>query len=116
VAYLATPTSLASSPAFKSANRVCHAILAPDLTTTQNVEAQATREPHLLAFTRCMRSHGVPGFPDPTAQGQLTQAMLSSAGVDLKAPAVFSAAKMCLPSAGSAITAEAVQRAVSGGD
>jgi hypothetical protein len=116
VAFLATPTSLASSPAFKGANRVCQAILSPDLVTTKNVETQATREQHLLAFARCMRSHGVPGFPDPTTQGQLTQAMLSSVGVDLKAPAVFGAAKTCLPSAGGVITAEEVQRAVNGGE
>lgn len=116
VAFLATPSSLTASPAFKSANRVCQAILSPDLVTTQNVETQATREQHLLAFARCMRSHGVPGFPDPTTQGQLTQAMLSSVGVDLKAPAVLGAAKTCLPTAGGVITAEEVQRAVTGGE
>jgi hypothetical protein len=33
-----------------------------------------------LAFSKCMRSHGALGFPDPTSQGTITvtQAMLSS--------------------------------------
>jgi hypothetical protein len=31
--------------------------------------APPTRQNAALAFSRCMRSHGVPSFPDPTAQG-----------------------------------------------
>ena len=36
-----------------------------------------------LAFSKCMRSHGALGFPDPTSQGTITvtQAMLSSAQI-----------------------------------
>jgi len=61
-----------------------------------------------------MRDHEIPKFPDPTAQGQLTLKMLATAGVDLHAPAVISAAKSCLPSADGAITAQEVQRALNG--
>src|SRR5215469_8868125 len=28
---------------------------------------------HALAYARCMRSHGVPGFPDPTSQGEIIE-------------------------------------------
>jgi hypothetical protein len=43
-----------------------------------------------LAFSKCMRSHGALGFPDPTSAGTITvtQAMLSN-------PAIRSAAPSC---------------------
>ena len=114
VAYLATPSSLVASPAFKAANKVCQKILTPVLDTTGNLAAQAAREQHLAAFARCMRNHGVPGFPDPTNQGQLTQQMIASAGVDLNSPAVFTAVKTCLPAADGEINAQQVESAVGG--
>jgi hypothetical protein len=114
VAYLPTPDSLMASPAFKVANTVCQKILTPYIDTTPNLAAQATREQHLAAFAKCMRSHGVPSFPDPTNQGQLTQQMITNAGVDLTAPAVLAAAKACLPAAGGAISAQQLQSAVGG--
>jgi hypothetical protein len=114
VAYLATPSTLVASPAFKIANTVCQKILAPVLDTTQNLAAQVTREQHMAAFANCMRSHAVPDFPDPTSQGQLTQQMVSTAGVDLQAPAVSDAAKTCLPAADGTISAQQLQSAVGG--
>ena len=86
-------------------------------------------------FAACMRTHGlpsfpdpamtdhdgeqvvdhqVPGFPDPTAQGQLTASMLARAGVDLRAPTAIAASKSCLPSGDGAITAQQLERAVLG--
>src|SRR6516225_7971592 len=43
-----------------------------------------------LAFTRCMRSHGALGFPDPTSAGTITvtQALLNN-------PQIWSAAPSC---------------------
>jgi hypothetical protein len=40
----------------------------------------STQYQKALAFTKCMRSHGALGFPDPTSQGTITvtQAMLNS--------------------------------------
>jgi hypothetical protein len=38
-------------------------------TTTAASAAASTREDAMLAFSRCMRAHGVPAFPDPDAQG-----------------------------------------------
>jgi hypothetical protein len=68
----------------------------------------------VLAFARCLRSHGVPDFPDPTSQGRLTVEMVTAAGVDLHAPVVLTAAKVCLPTAHGAITGADVARAVNG--
>jgi hypothetical protein len=114
VAYLATSSSLAASPAFKHANKVCQRILTPTLDTTPNLAAKATRAAHLAAFAMCMRGRGVSAFPDPNAQGQLSAQMIAAAGVDLQAPAVFAAAKRCLASADGAITGQEIERAVSG--
>jgi hypothetical protein len=112
VAYLATSNSLAASPAFKRANKLCQRILTPTLDTTQSLAAKATRAQHIAAFARCMRSHGVSAFPDPNSQGELSPQMIAAAGVDLQAPAVFAAAKLCLASADGAITVQEIERAV----
>ncbi len=114
VAYLPTASSLAASPAFKHANTRCQKILTPTLDTPQSLAAKATRAEHLAAFASCMRNHGVSTFPDPNSQGQLSPQMIAAAGVDLQAPAVFAAAKLCLASADGAITPEEIERAVSG--
>jgi hypothetical protein len=114
IAYLPTPSSLIASPAFKRANAVCQRILTPALDTTENVAARAARERQLTAFAKCMRGRGVPAFPDPDSQAQLSRQAIINAGVDLHAPAVVAAAKQCLPAAGGAITAGQIERAVSG--
>jgi hypothetical protein len=46
-----------------------------------------------LAYARCMRSHGAPGWPDPNNQGQFFKTAADSA--DFHAPA--SAYKACVP-------------------
>lgn len=51
---------------------------------------------------------------DPNAQGQLTLQMISAAGVDLKAPSFFTAAKACVGVTHGAITLPDVARAVDG--
>jgi hypothetical protein len=114
VGYLNTPSALAASPAFKSADRSCQRILAPTLDTSQSRASKLTREQHLLAFATCMRSHGASSFPDPAAGGQLNERMIASAGVDLKAPGVLAAAKACLPSASGTITALQLRRSEEG--
>jgi len=113
VAYLAPTDAMVASPSYEQANRACQAIL-PIAAMTRNNQSLSDREEHMLAFARCMRNRDVPNFPDPTAQGQLTLQMLGSAGVNLHAPAVISAAKSCLPSADGAITAQQLQQALLG--
>ncbi len=41
----------------------------PSATTAAASSAGSTPEDAALAFSRCMRAHGVPTFPDPDAQG-----------------------------------------------
>jgi hypothetical protein len=58
----------------------------------------------LVRFADCMRSHGVSGFPDPTAPGAAKEFILSQIpGVDTRSPAFRSAHGACvhlLPSNG----------------
>ena len=47
-----------------------------------------------LAFANCMRSHGVPSFPDPSGGGGGIQ--LGATGVNAQSPAFKSARKACV--------------------
>jgi hypothetical protein len=75
---------------------------------------RAQRLGDLLAFARCIRTHGVQSFPDPTSSGQLTHEMLSSAGVDVRQPAVLQAADACVGVTHGALTKAAVARFAAG--
>ncbi len=46
-----------------------------------------------LKFSACMRSHGVPGFPDPNGQGAI--AISSSMGIDPNSPQFQAAQQAC---------------------
>ena len=62
-----------------------------------------------LAYAQCMRSHGVPGFPDPTSQGLITYGP-----VDIHSSQYLSANKVCqdlLPSGSPLTTAQKRQDA-----
>ena len=68
----------------------------------------------LLAFARCLRSHGFPSFPDPTSSGELTHEMLARRGIDLHQPAVVQAADACTSVTHGVITRAVVARFVAG--
>jgi hypothetical protein len=107
------PEGAASSPRFKSAQEACRGIIgAPNGGPTQGQRQARKRD--LLAFARCLRSHGVSDFPDPDSQRQLTLEMVSAAGVDLHAPSFLTAAKACVGVTHGAITLAEVAQAVNG--
>jgi hypothetical protein len=116
VAYLTATIPINPSPAFKSAQNACRGILPRPINASaaQLAQQQQAREQHLLAFAQCLRSHGIPDFPDPTSQGQLTLEMVNAAGIDPHAPTVLTAAKSCLGTSDGAITTADVQRALTG--
>lgn len=107
--------AITGSPAFKSAQKDCQGILPASASPAQLAAQEHFRALHLLAFARCIRAHGVSGFPDPTGQGQLSLAMVQAAGVDLHAPNVIAAARACVPASGGLITQAAVSQATGGG-
>jgi hypothetical protein len=107
--------SVAQSPAFQSADAACKHLLpgggprsgSPAPPTHAQIAA-------FLMFARCMRSHGFPSFPDPTASGQLTHEMLASAGISLQQPAVIPAADVCVSVTHGVITKADVARFAAG--
>jgi hypothetical protein len=67
---------------------------------SSTVSAQTTKYQKVLAFSECMRSHGVPDFPDPNANGAIS---LGSIASTLNGTAVRSAEQACrhlLPNGG----------------
>lgn len=83
------------SPAFKSAYGACQHLQpggGPPNETAGHSEAQVAA---VLAFARCLRSHGFPNFPDPNSSGQLTHEMLANAGINLQQPAALQAGDAC---------------------
>jgi hypothetical protein len=48
-----------------------------------------------LAYARCMRSHGVPNFPDPNSKGEITLDSSPGNGLDLDSPQMQSAMQAC---------------------
>ena len=103
----------ARSPAFQSAETACQHLLGGG-PPSQNA---AERRAHVvagLAFARCLRSHGLPNFPDPTSSGQLTHEMLATAGINVHQPAVVQAADACVSVTHGVITKAAVARFVAG--
>jgi len=108
----AVPAGVGSSPKFQSAQKACQGILPPP--GNGGHASQGPSKQVFLAFARCLRKHGVSGFPDPNAQGQLTLQMISAAGVDLKGPSFLTAARACVGVTHGAITMADVARAVNG--
>ena len=108
--------SVAASPQFKAAQKACRGILpAPGNGNVHVGESPQQMAEHLkgvLGFARCMRSHSVPSFPDPNAQGELSIEMVNAAGIDLHAPAVQAAARACVSASDGQITAADVYRAL----
>lgn len=79
---------LSNAPGYVSANTACVHLL-PGGATAQR-SRQATLRTHALAFARCMRDHGITGFPDPEAAGQFPETQMHGLG---KGSAAFSAAQ-----------------------
>jgi hypothetical protein len=113
VAMMVTP-AITGQASFKSAQRACQRILPGpgNLSPAQVAAQQRQHRQTLLAFARCLRAHGLTHFPDPTAQGQLTLAMIDAAGIDLHQPGVLTAAKACIGVTHGAITGADVERAI----
>jgi hypothetical protein len=99
---------------FTAAMNACNHLLpgnaggAPQETAAE----QRTKLADGLSFAKCMRSHGVPNFPDPTAQGQLTVEMVQAQGIDVHSPAVLQVVQRCLPASHGALTPAKVAEAL----
>jgi hypothetical protein len=108
--------AVVDSPQFKTAQTGCRSILPGPSKADLAAQArqQQVRKQGRLAFARCLRNHGISGFPDPNSQGELTLPMVQAAGIDLTAPQVRTAALACVAAANGAITRAQVLQATSG--
>jgi hypothetical protein len=106
------PQSAVASPKFKSAQRACGGILSVPVSSGRT--DQLAKKRALLAIARCIRARGLSNFPDPNPQGQITRAMLSAAGIDLRSPLLLRAGLACVRVTHGVITAAMVEAAVSG--
>jgi hypothetical protein len=88
--------------------------LAPNgsLARQQTAQEKRTQLADELSFANCMRSHGVAGFPDPTAQGDLSVARVRAAGIDVHSPTILRTVQTCLPASHGALTAAKVREAI----
>ena len=82
--------------------------------TRQSATQSQARTAAMLAFARCLRSHGFPDFPDPSSSGQLTHEMVANAGINLHQPAVLEAGDACVSVTHGVITKAIVARFVAG--
>ena len=93
--------------------RTCHHLLpSGGAGSAESAQQTRTRVADGLSFARCMRGHGVSRFPDPTAQGQLTVAMVQAQGIDIHSPAVLQAVQACLPASHGMLTPAKVREAL----
>jgi hypothetical protein len=103
----------ASNPRFPAAARACNHLLPNGGSSSQETAHQnRTRLADELSFARCMRSHGVTRFPDPTAQGGLSVEMVQAQGIDVHSPAVLRVVQACLPASHGALTPAKVREAL----
>jgi hypothetical protein len=86
-----------NSPTFQAAQTACRQYAQPGASTPAQ---SAQREADLLRFSQCMRSHGVPNFPDPDSQGDFN---FAGTGINPDSPVVLAAGRTCLPTAHGAV-------------
>jgi hypothetical protein len=109
---IAINPSISGQPAFKSAQKACQHILpkpgsgsGPDRNSPAKVQA-------MIAFARCLRTHGFPNFPDPNANGDLSEQTIARAGINLQTPALLTAAQRCTSVTHGIITPAQVAQAI----
>jgi hypothetical protein len=88
----AGPTTNPQSPAFRAAKQACKKEL-PNL-GPQTPAEKATANAAALKYAACMRSHGVPNFPDPNGQG-LIQINNATGVLDASSPQFQKAETAC---------------------
>lgn len=107
----AVPASVGLSPKFAAAQKACRGIMPGPQNSSGD---QGPRKQVLLAFARCLRGNGISDFPDPNPRGRLTLQMVSAAGVDVRAPMFFAAARKCVGVTHGEITMAEVAAAANG--
>jgi hypothetical protein len=78
--------------------------------TKISTSSSAAAQTGMLAFSGCMRSHGVPDFPDPNSSGVLPKSQVAQLGVsNPQFPAAHRACGHLLPNGGQPTQAQVQQ-------
>ena len=101
-----------SNPHFPAAQQACNHLLPNGGSSDQNAAQQRSQLADELSFAHCMRGRGVARFPDPTAQGELSVAMVAAQGIDVNSPQVLRVVQACLPASHGGLTPAKVRQAL----
>ena len=88
----------AGSPRFQAATQACGHLLpdgGPGVSPSPAVVQQIQME--MAKFARCMRSHGVPNWPDPILDRGKAVFDPEAAGIDIKSPQIGTSMHACMP-------------------
>ena len=103
-----------TTPVYTQAMGVCQRLIPGQQNSSDGGTHSRKQISGMLAFARCIRSHGFSRFPDPTSGGDLTHTMLAQAGIDLHQPAVAQAADACVSVTHGVVTKAMVARFIAG--
>lgn len=82
------------SPQFAAADTACKAYSAEDQARGATADPQA--QAAALKYSACMRSHGLPDFPDPVfVGGSIRETVRAGSGLDPNSPQFVAAQKAC---------------------
>jgi hypothetical protein len=81
-----------NSPAFKGAQNACQSLMPGGGALGSSGQKSDMSRAQGLTLARCMRSHGVPNFPDPNASGAIPPG-----SVNVNSPQVKAALQACQP-------------------
>ena len=82
------------SPQFAAANTACKAFSPEDQAAGGTVDPQLQAK--ALAYAACIRSHGVPGYPDPVfVGGSIRETVRAGSGADPSSPLFIAAQNAC---------------------
>jgi hypothetical protein len=85
-------TSNPNDPQLQAAQRDCANLLPAGLQQQTTGHFTPQQVAQLLTYAKCMRSHGVLNFPDPTSKG-----LGAMNGIDMNSPQFQSASRVCQP-------------------
>jgi hypothetical protein len=87
---LGIPASVSGAPAFKTAQQACAKLAPGGPGGGGAVPISAQQHRQIVQFAACVRSHGVPDFPDPDATGTF-----HVVNINTQAPAFTAAVTKC---------------------
>jgi hypothetical protein len=81
-----------NSSQMQAANNACQHLLPGGVMSPVQVQEEQTAA---LAFAQCMRTHGVPNYPDPTVTSQGIESHLKTAGINTQSPQFLAGVRAC---------------------